>query len=368
MNPILYAIIPIVLIAALFAVIRIRSSNEIPKKTIAVMVVVTLLAVLLIPAIELIDDGSSSRDWQYDDYIETEAVSASGALELVEIGGTKYAHAKTIGDGVLSFSDGSEESYDIVKAKLDVFLFMGQSNIAYWTGKYIDGTYYDHAIPGEVDPIPSPGQAYYYGSDSSPYTPDLTNLSELGIHDMVDLTTGLNTVGSLDGSFASGYATETGNKCLVINCGWSGKSITSFVQGGAVYNHAKQGYNDAMSKIDDNFVASVKGYVFCQGEADRLMDPDTYKADFIQMHTLLTDGSFSSNRLPVCYIDLIREYWGGNAYQAQIALADELSNVKMASTISSTFSIDGGTLMVDNLHYTQKGQNLIAEELVAYLT
>lgn len=366
MNPIIYAIIPIILIAAIISIWKVKNGTATPK-IIGVTIAVILLGALLVPALDLLDDGSDATSVHYDDYFETDAVDASGSLELVEIGGTQYAHAETLGNGVLSFSDGTSESYAVSKAKLDVFLFMGQSNIAYWTGKYMDGTYYDHAIPEDVTPTITPGNAYYYGSDSSPYTPDLTNLSELGIKDMVDLDTGKNKVGSLDGSFASGYCQATGNKCLVINCGWSGKSITSFVQGGAVYNHAKQGYNDALSKIDANFNTEIKGYVFCQGEADILMDSDTYKADFMEMHTLLTTGSFSDTHLPICYIDLIREYCGGNAYGVQLALPDEISTVKMASTIADTFSIDGGTLMVDNLHYTQEGQNLIAAELVTYI-
>ena len=366
MNPILYAIVPIVVIAILIAILKINSTSILPK-ILGATIAVILLGALLVPAMNLLDDGSDATSVHYDDYFETDAVDASGSLELVEIGEKQYAHAETLGNGVLSFSDGTTETYTVSKAKLDVFLFMGQSNIAYWTGKYIDGTYYDHAIPEDVTPTITPGNAYYYGSDSSPYTPDLTNLSELGIKDMINLETGANKVGSLDGSFASGYCQATGHKCLVINCGWSGKSITSFVQGGAVYNHAKQGYNDALSKINDNFDAEVKGYIFCQGEADRLMDSDTYKADFMEMHNLLTAGSFSTTHLPICYIDLIREYWGGNAYNVQLALPDEISTVKMASTIADTFSIGGGTLMVDNLHYTQEGQNLIAAEIVTYI-
>lgn len=366
MSPIFLAIIPILLIAIVIAIVK---SKECGPKTIVVSAVsIVIVMSVLVPVLGTIDENDPDSEIHFDDYFVSDAVSSSGSLELVEIGSTQYAHAITLGDGVLSFSDGTTKSYTVSKANMDVFLFMGQSNIAYWTGKNIDGTYYDHAIPGEVDPIPSPGQAYYYGSDSSPYTPNLTNLSELGIHDMVDLTTGLNTVGSLDGSFASGYAAETGNKCLVINCGWSGKSITSFVQGGSTYNHAKDGYNDALSKINENFNVNIKGYIWCQGEADRFMDIDTYKQDFIEMNALLTSGSFSTNHLPMCYIDLVREYWGGNARLAQIDLANELPNVKIASTIANTFSIDGGTLMVDNLHYTQEGQNQIATELISYLT
>lgn len=365
MSPLLLVIIPVILIAILL--VFLKSTGGLTVKIIAVTVSVIILAVLLVPALNSIDDGSDDS-WHYDDYVETDAISAAGSLEIVEVGGVTYAHADSLGQGTLTFSDGSETTHNVVKAQLDVFLFLGQSNIAYWTGKYIDGVYYDHAIPGEVTPTTTPGHAYYYGSDSSPFTPDMTNLSLLSIHDMIDLETGDNTVGSLDGPFAAGYAQATGHKCLVINGGWSGKSITSFIQGGAAYNNAKQGYNDALSKIDDNFNVRIVGYVFCQGEADRYMDLDTYKTDFREMHSLLTGGSFSAAKLPVCYIDLIRQSWGGNAYTAQIELADEIGNVKLATTIADTFSIDGGTLMVDNLHYTQKGQNLVGEQLVSYIT
>lgn len=366
MSPILLAIIPIFLIAIIIAVVKSKEWG--PKSIVISAVAIVIVGSVLVPALDLFDENESDSGIHFDDYFESDAVSSSGSLELVEIGSTQYAHAITLGEGVLSFSDGSSESYTVTKANLDVFLFMGQSNIAYWPGKVIDGTYYDHAIPGDVTPEITPGNAYYYGSSSSPYNPDLTNLSVLSINDMVDLDTGENKVGSLDGAFASGYYHATGHKCLIINGAWSGKSITSFLQGGASYNHAKDGYNDALSKIDENFNVSVKGYVWCQGEADRLMDADTYKEDFIEMNTLLTSGSFSTTHLPMCYIDLIREYWGGNARLAQIDLANELPNVKMASTIANTFSIDGGTLMVDNLHYTQEGQNQIATELVSYLT
>lgn len=372
---IILAIIPVLIILVLIGVMF--KNGKIDNKTIlSIVICVIIVVVVLIPIVGNVEpenDYPSELDMRYDDYYPISSVdSVSGAVEIISGNNTDYIHANGIGQGQVILKNGKSISITVSKATLDVFLFVGQSNIAYWEGKSIDGTYYLRSNPAEVTPTVGLGNIYYYGSSNRPFLHTDTNLTAMGIYDMDKVTTDTPKIGGLDYPFASGWAKETGNKCLVINCGWSGSAIQGYIPGGQVYEHIKSGYNDAISKIDQTgFNIVIKGYVFCQGEANTTTSISTYKSWFMQMHDALTgvdDSDFSEYDLPVCYIDLVRTAKGGNSVTAQKELCIENDNVIMGTSIANTFTISNGLLLPDDLHYSQKGQNVIAKKLISTIS
>ena len=66
-----------------------------------------------------------------------------------------------------------------------------------------------------------------------------------------------------------------------------------------------------------------------------------------------------------CYISLIPSGYT-NSYIAQQELSDSIDNVHISTKIANTFTIQNGMLNSgDGVHYTQKGDNVIAGYLAA---
>lgn len=369
---ILLCTIPLIVVIAILLIV-LKTTTEGKGKIIAITISCTigiiLFASVLVPILSSsITQIDSFTTMNYDDYYPTYATESSGSVELINVNGESYAHAIDIGDGTLTYSNGSIKNITVTKSNLDVFMFLGQSNIAYWTSKTIDGVRYNHVDLQTVSPKIGLGNVYYYGRSYMPYdnNNDGTNND---IYDMNDSLTGLPKVGNLDYSFASAWALKNHVKTLIVNCGWSGTAISHYVPDGYVYDHAKLGWNDAISKIDtDHFNFTIKGYVFCQGEGDSGTSVTTYKTRFMSMHNAIigndSDNVFSDNPPTVCYLDLPRTAVAENPVIAQLELAKNYDSIVIGTEIANTFTIQNQKLMLDNLHYTQIGQNSIAKDLV----
>ena len=322
-------------------------------------VMIVLTATVLVPAIETTDEPHvKAPSWQYDDYYTIEGLdSASGSLEVVTLGSDEYLHVASIGEGTYTVGD---NTYTVTtkKAQLDVFLIGGQSNAQY----NINGT----TELGDTDPVALPGTAYYYGLSSHPIS--MGNTTQAAAYDssLYDIymsvdSDGDNLLGNIEGPFSARYYSGTGHKVLTINTGVGGSSISAWVDGGTCYTYSKAAFADAMSKIDtDLFEVSVKSFFWIQGEADKYMAVNTYVSDFMDLYEDLTTNVFNSDyKLTYALISLTKD--GKNAATAQYKLADK-KGIYMASTAAESFSISDGTLRNDGLHYTQKGDNILARD------
>ena len=106
-------------------------------------------------------DTPKSITAYYDDYLtDISGVSASAAgavvksgdaLELIEVGGVKYFHAKQL--GISQVTDGNTTvEITVLKAKINIIVIMGQSN---------SGNHFDNATSDIKCPL---GTAYWWGN------------------------------------------------------------------------------------------------------------------------------------------------------------------------------------------------------------
>ena len=353
-------IIPLLVLVAtlLIAVKLVKGGSSILSGIIGIFLVITLVAVLLVPTIEQYEEPSKqiAPKWEYDDYYQIEGLeNASGSLEVTTLGDVQYLHVKSVGAGEYT-ADGSTYTVTTTKAPLDVFLIAGQSNAQYNPGSEL----------GDADPVPSPGTAYYYGLSTRPIS--MGNTTQAAAYDATQYdifmsvnSDGSNRVGNIEGPFSARYYEATGHKVLTINTGVGGSSITSWIDNGVCYTFAKAAFSDAMDKVDTTlFDVSVRSFFWIQGEANVYMGVDTYVGDFTQIYNNLTTFEFNQDyKFTYALISQTRD--GKNAATAQQTLADK-PGIFMASTAANTFTVDNGLLRTDGLHYTQKGDNILAKD------
>lgn len=341
-----------VLIGISYSVIRSGiTPSAITTGTVTAIVSICLVVGAFVPILTALD---TPKDIEYDDYIELHSTVSdiTGSLELIEKDGIKYAHAKELGSGTIYYTNGMIDEYVVNKANLDVFLFAGQSNIAYrW--------YPEKDTINPPNPVCSIGTAYYFGT-SVPYHTGI-ELNECSIHDITEYS----GIGRLEMPFSAEYYKLTGHKVLTINSAVGGKSVTNYQPGATMYVRTVDAWELALSMVDRSvFNVSIGGLIWCQGEADTYETIDWYKTRFNAMF-----DAFKTLDEPItkCYIDLIRPIRGMNSYLAQIELSEENDDIYLATDISSTFTIENGCLFYDDVHYTQKGQNLIGVALAKFI-
>lgn len=242
---------------------------------------------------------------------------------------------------------------------VNVFLLAGQSNAQYFR---TDVT----VANAELASIPD-DSAYYYGTDEMPLSPGAwsnmnydTTLESYSIHPMVN--GGEYTIGGVEAALASGFVTDTGEKCLVINVGIGGVSVGMYTPGGLAYDYAKKVFFNAISKCPSDWVLNKCSVVWIQGEANTSTPVAEYMEDFI----IMWDAMRSTFGFDSILISKVRAVNGVNSSVAQIYLADSVPGVYMATEVSDTFTIDNGLMTSDDLHYSQKGDNLIGVAVANY--
>ena len=314
---------------------------------------VVLITQVLVPTI---DDGNRADGWQYDDYHPVselgDVTGASGSLELVTVGDVQYIHAKAVGAGVIERADAAAETIYVQKAKLDVFLMTGQSNSAY-----------HNVAPAETDPQPAPGTAYFWGLENRPIWEVDFDPAECGMHDMTK--NGSVLIGDKGPAFAATYYELTGHKVYYITGGIGSQPVVNFVPpDGSMWKHDVAVVADAMDSIDTSvFDVRVLYYMWIQGENDKSTPVETYKERFLAMHDAIIAGDLGAD-FSKCLISKVRATNGPTASQAQIELAEEYPDtIVMATELSDTFTVENGLMSSDDLHYSQKGDNLIGVAL-----
>lgn len=321
----------------------------------AVAAVVSILVLIVVGAvtISLIQGDSSPHDWEFDDYrVIDDVVSAEGSLELIDTYLGPTVHACAVGDGTITFSDGSVETVEVHRARLDVFFITGQSNSSYAA-----------ADPSKANPVPSLGESYAWMYENGRYG-DLTDLDQAAMRPMVDASTGASTTGDKAPSFCATYNELTGNKVYWICGGASGQSIMQFdPDGGPVWEYMVELVNRAMDAVDRNLYEPVPcSFMWIQGESNKNLSVETYEKKFLNLVDAIIGGELGY-QFNHCFVSLIKSDVGGNARIAQIKAAEEHPSTITIAADADSFTIENGLMASDDLHYSQLGDNIIGADL-----
>ena len=309
---------------------------------------VIVAAILIVIVIGSVPSLSPSPAFSYDDYIEVEdAISAEGSLEIVEIAGRTYVHAADVGEGVYKLADGKVITLTVDKAVLDIVVAMGQSNNRY--------TCWD--IP-EIAAFPELGKAYYWGTEFEPVTNP--NVQGATMQELRDPDTGAVKLGDKIPVFCARWVEQTGHKIFYVITAVGGSSITSWIPGEQQYQRQIRILNQATAAIDsDRFDYDISCCTWIQGEADSTMPLEDYLDYFGQMWDGLTSESYP--------YDLKRMIMAtprvGTAVEADRILAEQTDGIVLATDAATTFTMDNGLLGPDGTHWTQEGDNLVAEAM-----
>lgn len=306
-------------------------------------------------AISVIDISENDGDnWQYDEYRAIDGVTdADGSLEIVTIGGQDYIHAKALGSGSYTTSDG-QTSINVGKGHIDVYVIAGQSNT--YASLYVDAE--------TADPLPSPGTGYYYGTTTAPVITKTYDSSQCAMRDILT-DEGTAAIGSFWPALCEKYVNETGHRIYLLNIGLSGQPIATFLPGASNWAHINAAMSDAVNAIDTSvFDYTPLGYVWIQGEGDKTTPIPTYETDFMIINNELTSGDMAL-KLPRAFISKVRAAWTESISNAQIWLSENVKDVVMGSTIPDTFTVENGLMVDDDLHYSQAGCNILGQSLAA---
>lgn len=318
-----------------------------------VIVVVTALTINVIDA-----DQQTTDYWEYDDYVIADDVSSvSGALEIVTVSGTQYIHANDVGNGTITYTDGSTKDIDVKKAHLEILFVMGQSN-----GEYLS----QYAVPSDVDPKTEIGTAYYYGSATMPVVKNY-DPSECAMHSMND-SDGSQLIGDIWPTLASSYHEITGQKVYVVSAAWGGMSIDEFDPStGDIWTYSVNMITNSTAAIDtDYYDWSLRSYIWIQGEADENMPIGEYKSKFLVMHDAILNGDLGIDTISKCFISKVRTERAPVIAEAEIQLVAENKTIYMATQLADTFTYENGC-RADYSHYTQKGDNMIGDAVGEYI-
>lgn len=327
--------------------------NKIVGLVIAAFISIVLVASVIVP---YTTHETQKTGWEYDDYVESDAVSASGALELVTVGSKQYLHASGVGEGTVTYSDNSTETVTVEKAKLKMLFIMGQSNGMYLT---------DYVDLSTAAPVPGLGEGYYYGTDSAPIAQTYT-AADCAMHAINDGSGAV--VGDLWPSLAATYTNDTGIKTYVVSACWGGKSIDEFEpENGEIWQYSEQVLADSMAAVNSSYYDLIlDSYIWIQGEADDKMQTSVYIEKFKEMNTAILSGGLGVDTIERCFISKVRAERAPTISAAQEKLADTVSSVIMATEIADTFTYSNG-YRADYSHYTQAGDNLVGAALGGYI-
>lgn len=342
--------------------------------------------------------NSNCRDVAADDLLHCVADGTKVAIYLVDNGvdvpifadefvdvvaeyGSRGFDAEDIGFGLLtnnvarneylmydfSYSSASGDhfmSYDECDARLtalengaappntvDLFLFMGQSNMAgrgtaAQAPELIAGAGYEfRAIsdPTKLYPIEEP-----FGIDE--------NVQD-AIYDY--LNGNKAKTGSMVTAFANAYFKQTKYPIVGVSASEGGIRIANWQSGTARYTDAKDRWDDAVSYLNTNgYTIRHKFVLWCQGESDG--DDGMSKADYkTALNTLAS--SWFTNGAEAFFVVKIGNYNGDQSYDysnimsAQNEVCQETEKVIMVSTDFA--SMKSRDLMKDAFHYKQAAYN-----------
>lgn len=313
-----------------------------------------VLVVVLVAAFQMLPDaGHDPDEWEYDDYRQdAEAVAASGSLEIVEAGDIRYVHAKAVGRGSIEYPDRTVD-VTVNRAYLDVYLMLGQSNAGYF-----------RVDPSKAAPLPAPGEAYaFMASDGGYGRGGSYSETDFAMRPIVS-PEGVAQTGDKAPSFCAAVTQATGHKAYWVCGAWGGQSVTIFTPASSGWVYFQGVIDRAMSQVDEElYIVNTVCYMWIQGEHDKDMPVQDYKGYFLRMHEAILSGDLGYE-FGHCFISLPNINDGGNSVEAQMQLAEEHpGTITIASDAASSFTQANGLMSSDDVHYTQRGDNIIGSEL-----
>lgn len=241
---------------------------------------------------------------------------------------------------------------------LEVLVISGQSNAAY--------RQVNLNVVNEDVPLPTTN-VYYYGTASQPiwygYPSNPTydeTLDSYGIHSM--LSNGEWKIGGYEPILAHAISTKSNCDVLIINVAISSATVANLTPNQIGGEYASKVIADALSKVDSKYQIEKIGYMWVQGESNYSTPIDTYIEQFELVNTWYHENGFD-----ICYMVQTRPENSGNAALAQIQICNQDPTVILASTAPATFTVDNGLMEADNLHYTQRGRDIVGADIDAKL-
>ncbi len=305
--------------------------------------------------IEFIKDPALGFELQYNDYynfipafeVQGTVTYMSSDTETATVNETGEIHIENINDkGVVITADDGHNIEELVitrtvKAPISVYMLTGQSNTSY---------YYANA---EEATVIKKGTGYIYSTAINEYT----------IECLTD-DKGKMRYGNIEASLAKRLYDELGEKVLIINTGISSMKIRGFLPGSDGYDTILNSWN-VMNGImqtkwfSERFEPRVRSYIWIQGESDDWMQPEEYMENFLNVHSAFRSQDFGFEYAFIS--NVASRFFRPNDAQERLAQAYE--DIYMASRLAGSFTSEGGELREDNLHYTQKGDNILGDDI-----
>ena len=244
---------------------------------------------------------------------------------------------------------------------IDLFMFMGQSNMA---GRGITNSTWTEKAPKinygagyEFKAVSDPTKLY---PASEPFGVDENQTG--GIDDTTpdneDLTTGVSKkTGSCVVALMNTYFGVTGIPIVGISASEGGTTIAQWQPNTDRLNDALNRLTTAVTWLEANgYYIRHKYMMWCQGENDGSTPSADYKASFSAMF-----GAMKTAGIEKCFLARIGEYNSGSstAYsamiQCQTEIGQEMADVIMCTTDLASFRDRG--LMKDKYHFYQAAYN-----------
>ena len=237
------------------------------------------------------------------------------------------------------------------KKEVDLFIFIGQSNMSGFGG--------DASLAPEVPE----GWGYEYKAISNPdgllHMVDPFGLNEDNTDSGVS---GTKRAGTLVPAFTNAYYENTGVPVVGVSCSRGSTNTEFWMPGGKPLEDAVKRQLSAENWLRENgYVVRNNFMVWLQGESDSGKSVKEYKSNLIA----ITKEMINKTGVTDCMIIRIgKNNPVTSAYdkviQAQTELSMEYEEFVMASTLAVTFPGEG--LMSDSVHYTQEGYNLLGAD------
>lgn len=264
---------------------------------------------------------------------------------------TPYVKLKAYNQGLKDKANGGTSEKDKGSKDVDLFIFMGQSNMA---GRGIVTAEHPEDAPQVVS-----GAGYEFRAISNP-TRIYPITKTFGVAENIKgaIDDGNKKTGGLVPSFVNSYYKVTGVPIIAVSASIGGTPSASFKQGGAIFNDAVNRLTLTKNWLRDNGYKILHTYmVWCQGESDgdNNVTKDTYKSNFADIF-----NGMKVNGVEKCFLIRIGEDNGTDKdytaiMNAQNDVCKESADVVMVSLDFQ--SMLGRGLMKDNWHYFQKAYN-----------
>ena len=295
-------------------------------------------------------DGPLTLTLSYDDYLTTidgilptdegVAITSGTAIEIIEVKGTSYFHAKEIGNATLTLGENTVE-VTVNKAKLNLIVIMGQSN---------SGNHFSNATSDITNPL---GTAYWWGNNRG--------IAARAPVDFTQATLGFHSTLLAELYAQSVAAGDPVKNVLVWHEGGSQDGNGTSKNGSSIYGWAKSptdtkgtDYTVSMVANCDAYYATMadkyeivsRGVYWLQGEGDgvRGIDPNEYIACFEAIwNKLKTEAKLE-------YMAIMRVRKGGDnntlnndidystTVSSQFALANKHPDIFIATTVTENFT------------------------------